>query len=75
MWVFLDLLSIPQRDRALQLKAIASLITLTPPSPLGLQVSPPPSPSPYPYPQAIASLPYYASLCSRFIPLVRDPHF
>ena len=42
MWVFFDFLSIPQKDRSLQLKAIASL-------------------------------PYYASLCSRFIPLVRDP--
>jgi len=42
VWVFFDFLSIPQKDRSLQLKAIASL-------------------------------PYYASLCSRFIPLVRDP--
>ena len=42
VWIFLDLISIPQKDRGLQLKAIASL-------------------------------PYYASLCSRFIPLVRDP--
>merc|ERR1740130_310838 len=42
VWIFFDFLSIPQKDRSLQLKAIASL-------------------------------PYYASLCSRFIPLVRDP--
>ena len=41
IWVWWDLISIPQRQRKLQLRAIASL-------------------------------PNYASLCSRFIPLVRD---
>jgi hypothetical protein len=41
VWVWWDLISIPQRQRKLQLRAIASL-------------------------------PNYASLCSRFIPLVRD---
>ena len=41
MWIWWDFISIPQKKRSLQLKAIASL-------------------------------PYYCSLCTRFIPLVRD---
>ena len=41
VWIWWDFISIPQKKRSLQLKAIASL-------------------------------PYYCSLCTRFIPLVRD---
>ena len=41
VWIWWDFISIPQKRRSLQLKAIASL-------------------------------PYYCSLCTRFIPLVRD---
>jgi len=41
VWIWWDFISIPQKMRSLQLKAIASL-------------------------------PYYCSLCTRFIPLVRD---
>ena len=42
VWIWWDFISIPQKERSLQLRAIASL-------------------------------PYYANICSRFIPLVRDP--
>ena len=42
VWIWWDFISIPQKERNLQLRAIASL-------------------------------PYYANICSRFIPMVRDP--
>ena len=41
VWIFLDLLSIPQNDRALQLKALASLTTLAlTPNPIALTLTP-----------------------------------